>query len=468
MQHKEATMSCGEVKPGRSTSKSWALRQLNVGFAGGVLLVLVTYLVVTQRFAISAPYVVISEARRITDKQTIKVPPETTEKEAKVVCSEEGRFSKTCEVDGDVRINGTAGSVVVVAASSSERREWKAWPYSRRGIGNAKEITVTQLPAGPAAAAPPPCTVTYAMPAVVFALGGHTGNYWHDYTDVLIPLFVASRRYDGEVQLLVASMAERPKWLAKYGALVRRLSRYAAVDLDGDAAVRCFPRVTVGTRIDKEFSVVPERVPGGRRLAMADFTAFLREAYALPRHSPAREPGRRPRLLLIHRGHYRRLLNEAEVVRAAEAVGFEAAAVELRGDAAEGEQARAVNSFDVLVGVHGAGLTNAVFLPPGAAVIQVVPYGKMEFVARAEFLEPAADMGLRYLDYSVAAEESSLLEELGAEHPAIRDPLSVHRSGWLEVFEIYLRKQDVRINVTRFAPMLWQALDHLRQQQQQH
>jgi hypothetical protein len=30
------------------------------------------------------------------------------------------------------------------------------------------------------------------VPAIVFALGGLTGNYWHDFSDALVPLFVAS------------------------------------------------------------------------------------------------------------------------------------------------------------------------------------------------------------------------------------------------------------------------------------
>jgi hypothetical protein len=71
-------------------------------------------------------------------------------------------------------------------------------------------------------------------------------------------------------------------------------------------------------------------------------------------------------------------------------------------------------------------------------------------------------MGLKYIDYSVAAEESTLLEMLGPDHPAIRDPDSVHRSGWNKVAEFYLGKQDVRINVTRFGPTLAKAFDYLR------
>ncbi|TVU22202.1 hypothetical protein EJB05_31884, partial [Eragrostis curvula] len=454
-------MRCSEVKTGMSL-KSGAQRHLLLGFLAGILLVLLTYLV-SQQFAISAQYVVITAEQRIVDKQKIESPGNETEK-SKVVCNTEGRFSESCEADGDVRVHGTTLSVSIVPTTtlSSERREWRIRTHARKSVDNIKKATVTQLP-DPIEA--PPCTVTYTMPAILFAIGGHSGrNFWHDFADVLVPLFVASRRYDGEVQFLVSNIV-RPKWLDKYKTLLRRLSKYEFVDADGDAHVRCFPHVDVGLRIDKEFSVVPELVPGGRRLAMTDFTAFLRETYALPRHaaaSLAREPDRKPRLLLIHRGHYRRLVNEQEVAGAAATAGFDAVVMELRGDTPVGDQARVVNSFDVLMGLHGAGLTNAVFLPPGGVLIQVVPYGKMEFIARAEFSEPAADMGLKYLDYSVAAEESTLLKMLGPEHPVIRDPDSVHRSGWAMIDEFYLRKQDVRINVTRFAPTLAQALDHLR------
>ncbi|KAF7003476.1 hypothetical protein CFC21_018786 [Triticum aestivum] len=489
-------MRGGEGKPGRSPK-----RQLNAGYVVGGLLMLLTYLV-AQHFAVSSPNVVITEAPRIVDDvkapveaavvsteapqivDDIKAPGETAVVSAevpqivdnikppgetengKVVCNMEGR-SDTCEVDGDVRTNGTALSVTLVpAASWPERHEWTINPYSRR-FASLRKVTVTQLQDRAAA---PPCTVTHDMPAVLFGIGGYAANYWHAYADILVPLFVASRRYHGEVTFLVSNIQFRPRWLVQYRAFLQGLSKYDLVDMDGDAQVRCFPRVTVGLRLDKELSIVPELVPGGR-LSMADFTGFLRETYALPRGaaaSLAREPEKKPRLLLIHRGHYRRILNEPEVARAAEEAGFEAVVTELRGggDTPEGEveQARVVNSFDVVLGLHGAGLTNAMFLPPGGVLIQVVPYGNMEDIARAEFSEPATDMGLRYLDYSVSAEESSLMETLGPEHPAVKDPASVHRSGWDKVFELYLAKQNVRINTTRFAPTLALALDHLRRQ----
>jgi hypothetical protein len=378
-----------------------------------------------------------------------------------VACSA-GRFSESCEISGDIRINGTSRWVSLVPSSwsSEERQEWKIRPYSRRNVDAIDKVTITQLPDQSGA---PRCTATYTVPGVLFALGGLTGNIFHDYADVLVPLFVASRRYGGEVQFLVANLGERPSWPGKYRALLRRLSRYDVVDLDEDAHVRCFRNLTVGLHIHKEFTIVPELEEG---LTMADFARFQREALDLPRHEAAilaREPETKPRLMLLHRSHYRKFANEEEVVGAAWAAGFEAEVVELRGDMPIEEQARTLNSFDVLLGIHGAGLTAEVFMPPGGVMIQVVPFGKLEYMARIEYDEPAADMGLKYVDYLIGLDESTLPGILGWDHPAVTDPDSIHRQGWLTLYDFYLRKQDIRINVTRFAQTLAQAMDHLRQ-----
>jgi hypothetical protein len=380
-----------------------------------------------------------------------------------VVCSSAGRFSESCEMSGDIRINGTSRWVSLVPSSrssSEERREWKVRPYSRRNVDAVEKVTITQLPDQSGA---PRCTATYAVPAILFAVGGLTGNIFHDYADVLVPLFVASRRYGGEVQFLIANLGERPWWPGKYRALLRRLSRYDVVDLDEGAHVRCFRNLAVGLHIHKEFTIVPE-LEGG--VTLADFARFQREALGLPRHeaaSLAREPETKPRLMLLHRSHFRKFANEDEVFGAAWAAGFEAELVELRSDMPIEEQARTLNSFDVLLGIHGAGLTAEVFMPPGGVMIQVVPFGKLEYMARIEYDEPAADMGLKYIDYLIGLDESTLPGILGWDHPAVTDPDSIHRRGWATLYDFYLRKQDIRINVTRFAQTLAQAMDHLRQ-----
>jgi capsular polysaccharide biosynthesis protein len=70
--------------------------------------------------------------------------------------------------------------------------------------------------------------------------------------------------------------------------------------------------------------------------------------------------------------------------------------------------AATVNSCDVLAGVHGAGLTNMVFLPHNATVVQIIPYGKMTYPCRHTYGDPVAPMGLRYVEYEATAEETTL------------------------------------------------------------
>ncbi|VAH55416.1 unnamed protein product [Triticum turgidum subsp. durum] len=493
----EREMGAGEGKHGKGLVRSWAQRYLNLGFVAGFLLVLLAYIVVTQQFVITSPEAVPTmtphrkqaistpgagetgtpEARGEEKAETKPVdassgdetpkeeqqqqrqqpgkyaepewkkPEDTvaTEQEppkrddtaaepldnGRVVCTTEGPFSDTCDVFGDVRTNGTAHTVTLVPATQTESREWKIQPYARRTMSGISEVTVTQLDSTSAEYPAPACTVTHNIPGIVFALGGLTGNYFHDFSDALVPLFIASRRFGGEVQLLASNI--QPWWLGKYEAVVRRLSKYDVVDLDHDDQIRCFPSVTVGLRMHKEFDIVTELEK------------------------------RKPRLMLLHRGHYRKFVNVPEIVKAAENAGFEVAIADPRFDVQVEELARSVNSFDVLLGVHGAGLTNAVFMPTGAVVIQVVPYGNLERMAKVDFGDPVADMGLRYLEYSITAEESTLLEMLGPDHPVIKDPESVHRSGWDKVAEYYLGKQDVRVDVERFAPTLALAIEHLRQ-----
>ncbi|GJN37659.1 hypothetical protein PR202_gb26638 [Eleusine coracana subsp. coracana] len=159
--------------------------------------------------------VVITQAQRTTGKEQL-IPGGEKAETSRVVCHSEGRFSESCEADGDVRVTGTA-------------------------------LCPTT----------PPCTVTHATPAVLFGIGGLTGNYWHDYADVLVPLFVAARRFAGEVVFLVTNPGDRPRLLAKYGTLLKRLSKYDVVDLGGDVEVRCFPHVTVGLHMPRRSPLFP-------------------------------------------------------------------------------------------------------------------------------------------------------------------------------------------------------------------
>ena len=373
-----------------------------------------------------------------------------------------------CELDGDVRVVGANGSVTLVAPPGADGRSfreesWRIKPYPRKADPNAmrnvREVTVRSVSGGA-----PACTDRHDVPALVFSDRGYTGNYFHAYTDVVLPLFLTARQYAGEVLLLVTN--HQAWWVGKYAPVFRSLSKYEPVDLDRDPRVHCFRRVQVGLTSHDDFSIDPRRAPNG--YSMPDFTAFLRAAYGLPRDAVlpvaprGQGQGRRPRLLVIARARNRRFLNVEQIARGARRVGFEVVVSE--GGHEVAPFAELANGCDAVVGVHGAGLTNSVFLPTGAVFIQVVPFGKMEHIGEVDFGVPAVDMGLRYIAYSAGVEESTLVDTLGRDHPAVKDPESIHRSGWGKVAEYYLGRQDIRLDLARFEPVLRKAMELLREQ----
>uniref|UniRef100_J3ME09 Uncharacterized protein n=1 Tax=Oryza brachyantha TaxID=4533 RepID=J3ME09_ORYBR len=324
-----------------------------------------------------------------------------------------------CVLDGDARAQGGTAATVTLVSPHAAPQEWKIKPYSRKYLDGLKAVTVKSV-TNPEDA--PQCTTRLNVPAIVIELGGLTGNYWHDFTDVLIPLFIGASRFSGEVQLVVVNLL--PFWVDKYRKIFSQISRYEIIDLDKDhGVVRCYPHVVVGYGSRKEFTIDPSLDDTGGGYTMLNFTEFLRHSYSLPRDRPIKlnaigPPGLarpRPRMMILERTNSRKFMNLPEVVAAAGAVGG-----------------------------------------------GIVPYGRLENIAQTDFGDPAQDMGLRYIQYSIAADESSLMDVFGKDHPMIKDPIAVHMSGWGNVAEWYLGKQDVRVNIDRFRPAVTQALEYLQ------
>ncbi|TVU22189.1 hypothetical protein EJB05_31871 [Eragrostis curvula] len=365
-----------------------------------------------------------------------------------VLCDFSSPRSDVCELKGDVRVLPNA--TIVHLHPSARPRSWRMKPLARKADRHALARVTEVLIASShspinhsASASAPPCTARHAAPAVVFSAGGYAGNMFHDLTDVLVPLFVTARRYGGDVHLLVTDA--QPWWFDRYGPLLRGLSRHDVVDMDrAGGGVLCYPHVTVGLEFHKEMSVDAARTPAGTPwptspASSGDPTA-CRET---PRPSVS--------------------ATAATITRTATAAGFDTAVAEPEQHADLGAFAREVNSRDVLVGVHGAGLANLVFLPAGGVVVQVVPLGGLDAMAAEDFGAPARDAGLGYVHYGVAVEESSLARRYPRDHRVLRDPDAVRREGgWMALRDAYLVGQNVTVDVARFRGALRRAMELLQ------
>ncbi|WOL12497.1 EGF domain-specific O-linked N-acetylglucosamine transferase [Canna indica] len=372
-----------------------------------------------------------------------------------------------CEMEGDIRIHGNSSSIFFVTSpnvnATKLQESWKFKPHPRKGDARAMarvtEMSVKTLTTGDA----PKCAVHNSVPAIVFSTGGYMGNFFHDFTDILIPIFTTSQQFNGEVQFLISEIL--PWWNDKYKKILQPLTNYEIIDFNQDHTVRCYPHVIVGLKYHKEMSIDPSRSPYG--LSMVDFGKYVRKSLGLERDmaiklGPNQE--KKPRILIVARKWTRRFANVDEIIRGVEQYGFEAVVAESKyNDVAE--FARIVNSCDVMLGVHGAGLTNLVFLPTNAVVIQVIPLGGLEGISWIDFGLGTISMKMHYLQYTISLEESTLTEEFARGDPVLSDTKEAYRkNGWDRMIDLYFAKQGVKLDMARFGSTLLHAIELLQQQ----
>ncbi|KAI4969353.1 hypothetical protein ZWY2020_000267 [Hordeum vulgare] len=122
------------------------------------------------------------------------------------------------------------------------------------------------------------CTRYHDVAMVIFSLTGYTGNLFHDFTDVIVPLFTMASQFNGEVQFLITDMALW--WTIKYHTLLQKLSKYPLINFSKDDKVHCFKHAIVGTHAYMEFTIDASKSP--HDVTMVDFNRFMRAAYSLP------------------------------------------------------------------------------------------------------------------------------------------------------------------------------------------
>nr|GEY98273.1 EGF domain-specific O-linked N-acetylglucosamine transferase-like [Tanacetum cinerariifolium] len=392
----------------------------------------------------------------VTDKTSKPQRPnaEVNEITTPIVCNISKHRSDTCQIAGDIRILGNS-STIFLFSSHIGNGSWTIKPYARKGDISAMEgitnFTIKSIQE--AAQDMPKCTKTHNVTAIVFSVGGYAGNNFHAFTDVIIPLYETSRVFDREVKFLVAN--NRSRWTSKFQEVLGKLSRYKIVDIDQEKEVHCFPSMIVGLKKEEKKELHMETIK--------DFTDFLRSTYSLKRLTTTKltnSTTKKPRLLIVSRQKTRTFTNEKDVVRTAQGLGFEVIVTEMNANLRQ--VSRLVNSCDVMMGVHGAGLTNMVFLPENGVLIQVVPWGKMDWLANTYFKEPSKAIGLKYLEYKINVEESSLIKQYPLNHQVFLDPFSVQKKGWDAYKSTYLDNQNINVNVTRLKKTLSIALELLK------
>ncbi|XP_078177247.1 beta-1,2-xylosyltransferase XYXT1-like [Carex rostrata] len=356
-----------------------------------------------------------------------------------------------CSIEGDIRIVSNASTIIIVSPTPLDPNTttWKIKPYPRKWesycMSSITEMTIQQLTDANQTRS---CDVTYELPAVVFSTARFTGNLFHDYTDMIYPLFLATYRYNGEVKLVVEDYV--PTCLEKYRPYLTRLSHYPIINIDAGPLVHCFSSAQVGLENPGPLGYQFQNPQNDQ--SMQQFRHFIRESLYLERSEAVK--GKKPRLLLLIRKNTRLIINEDDVMNLAKDVGFEVVTADEETTKDFPRIAHIVNSCDVLMGIHGAGLANMLYLPANGTVLQITPFGNLKWVGRFDYGDPPRGFGFRYVEYEITLDESTLIDKYPRDHPVLTDPESIHKKGWQEIYNTYLWDQSVKLNVHRFRTTL--------------
>ncbi|CAM6124888.1 unnamed protein product [Calypogeia fissa] len=313
------------------------------------------------------------------------------------------------------------------------------------------------------------CDAIHSVPAVMFSSAGHAGNVFHDFQDVLIPLFIVSQHLKSEVVLIINDL--KPAWVERWSRILNHMSRFPIIDLKEDSGQHCFPEVIAGLYVHGHLNVVPSLMPNGETID--DFRRFLYEALASPtlkqrkacdgfsdtlqpheKGSPIQLQTRLPKLLIIERTNTRILINLQEVVELAQELQFDVTVVTPSKDVDLQTIYGWFHSADVVLGVHGAGLANMLFMRRKAVLVQIIPVGTA-WPSQHYFGTPAShELGLTYMEYKIKPEESTLSDEYGVLHPILQNPRLYLDKGWDTEYRLYLRGQNVRPSPTGLREVL--------------
>jgi Glycosyltransferase 61 len=371
-----------------------------------------------------------------------------------------------CSIEANIKVMGSSATVLIVPSSSTAPTNttvWKIRPFTRKWeegtMANVRELTIRWASDQNQGLG---CDVTHDVPVLIFATAGFRFNPYHDFSDLLIPLFVASKQYNGKIQF-AATNFDWP-WINKYLPHLQALSHYPIINLDSESLVHCFPSGQVGLRGNGPLSVESSSAKNG--YTTQEFRQFVRTSLSLKRaHVEIIEKNlnQKPKIAILLRKWTRTFTNENEIIEMAEGVGFEVIRADTETTKDFPRIAHLINSCDVLMGLHGAGLTNMMYLPNNATVVQIIPWGDLGFISWKDYGEPTKDMGLNYVEYEIKPEESTLVEKYPRNHTVFTNPKELHEQGWRAMYNVFLVEQSVKLDVNRFRVVLVGLFNSLTQ-----
>ncbi|KAL0744016.1 hypothetical protein Bca4012_085529 [Brassica carinata] len=401
--------------------------------------------------------------------QNITEPPKPSKNEESILCDRTGYRSDICFMKGDIRTHSPSSSIFLYTSSDDHVSQEQIKPYTRKWetsimetVGELNLVTKDVKLLGDKHS----CQVIHDVPAVLFSTGGYTGNLYHEFNDGLIPLYITSKRFNKKVVFVIAEYHKW--WEMKYGDVISQLSDYPLIDFTKDKRTHCFKEAIVGLRIHGELSVDPSQMQDDTT-TITEFKNLLDQAYR-PRinvldaaeegrlHGKAakRRKAKKPKLALFSRTGSRAIINEDQMVRLAQRIGFQVEVLRPDRTTELAKIYRVLNSSTVMVGVHGAAMTHFLFMKPGGVFVQIIPLGT-DWAAETYYGEPAKKLGLDYVGYKILPRESSLYEQYDRNDPILRDPRSITQKGWQFTKGIYLTNQQVRLDLRRFKKILTDA-----------
>ncbi|KAF7828007.1 protein O-linked-mannose beta-1,4-N-acetylglucosaminyltransferase 2 [Senna tora] len=399
------------------------------------------------------------EIRKEMKQDQVQSQPSKSPITTQITCDRTSPRYDLCSINGPTAVDPTTATFFVMGPKRTTKPiiVEKIKPYPRKFEGPVMaEIKNVTLVSGPQS---PPCKVHHNVPALVFSVGGYTGNFYHDFNDGFFPLFITVNTILRDQDFVIV-ISEGPDWWStKYKDFLLMFSKHPIVTLENDTSTHCFPWAHLGL-ITHGFMTLNQTLLSNSK-SYLHFRHILHEAYGYQNQTlaPKKPISRRPRLVLASRNGTtgRALMNEKEAIQVMEEVGFDVAVFEPNDNTSLHESYALINSSEALIGVHGAALTHSLFLRPGAVFLQIVPIGT-EWAANAFFGSVAKGLNLEYIEYRIKVNESSLVEEYGKDNLMLKNPFALQKNGWpTEIMDIYLKKQNVKLDLVRFKEYVKEA-----------